>query len=46
MSPQCYTRHQVIRDIVYYYYLCEQHHGLPAGGALFGVVLNGPYHTR
>jgi hypothetical protein len=45
MSPQRYTRDQVIRDIVYYYYLCEQYRGLPTGGALFGVVLNGPYHT-
>jgi hypothetical protein len=45
MSPHLYTRDHVIRDIVYFYYLCEQYHSLPTSGALFGVVLDGPYHA-
>jgi hypothetical protein len=43
MSPHRYTRDHVIRDIVYFFHLCAQYHGLPTDAALYGSVVSGPY---
>jgi hypothetical protein len=40
MSPHQYIRDHLIRDIVYFFHLCAQYHGLPTEAALSGSVLS------